>query len=141
MAAETPLEPNRWLLLIHQLPAKPAYFRVKVWRRMQALGAVTVKNAVWALPLGEQAQEDFEWVLKEILDGGGEGMICDARLVDGLSDDDVRGLFNEARSQDYGEVTKAARSLNDVLRDETESASQAELRSRALRLRTDLERG
>jgi len=30
-----------WLLLIHQLPAKPAYARVKVWRRLQALGAVT----------------------------------------------------------------------------------------------------
>ena len=39
-----------WLLLIHQLPAKPAYARVKVWRRLQALGAVTVKNAVYALP-------------------------------------------------------------------------------------------
>jgi hypothetical protein len=132
--------PDRWFLLIHQLPAKPAYFRVKIWRRLQALGAVTVKNSVYVLPVSEQAQEDFEWVLKEILDGGGEGVICDARVVDGLTDDDVRELFNQARSQDYAEVTKAARSLNDVLRDETESASQAELRSRALRLRTDLER-
>jgi hypothetical protein len=131
---------ERWLLLIHQLPAKPAYLRVKVWRRLQALGAVTVKNSVYVLPISEQAQEDFEWVLKEIQDGGGEGMICDARLVDGLSDDDVRGLFNQARSQDYAEVTKAARVLNDVLRDETESASRAELRSRTLRLRADLER-
>jgi hypothetical protein len=32
----------RWLLLIHQLPAKPAYTRVKVWRRLLALGAVAV---------------------------------------------------------------------------------------------------
>jgi hypothetical protein len=134
------VEPDRWLLLIHQLPAKPAYFRVKIWRRLQALGAVTVKNSVYVLPVSEQAQEDFEWVLKEILDGGGEGMICDARIVDGLSDDDVRGLFNQARSQDYAEVTKAVRSLNDILRGESESPSQAELRSRALRLRTDLER-
>ncbi|HET6608473.1 MAG TPA: Chromate resistance protein ChrB, partial [Rhodopila sp.] len=133
-------EPVRWLLLIHQLSAKPAYFRVKIWRRLQALGAVTVKNSVYVLPISEQAQEDFEWVLKEILDGGGEGMMCDARLVDGLTDDDVRGLFNAARSQDYAEVTKAARNLNDVLRDDTESASRAELRSRVLRLRGDLER-
>jgi hypothetical protein len=66
MATEATAEPDRWLLLIHQLPAKPAYFRVKVWRRLQALGAVTVKNAVYALPAGEQAQEDFEWLLKEI---------------------------------------------------------------------------
>ena len=35
-----------WLLLIHQLPAKPAYLRVKVWRRLQAIGATPLKNAV-----------------------------------------------------------------------------------------------
>ena len=28
---------DRWLLLIHQLPARPAYLRVKVWRRLQGL--------------------------------------------------------------------------------------------------------
>ena len=32
----------KWLFLLHQLPAKPAYARVKVWRRLQSLGAVTV---------------------------------------------------------------------------------------------------
>jgi len=52
-----------WLLLIHQLPAKPAYFRVKIWRRLQALGAIAVKNSVYALPAGERTQEDFAWLL------------------------------------------------------------------------------
>src|SRR5215218_7839423 len=83
---------ERWLLLVHQLPAKPGYPRVKVWRRLQALGAVAVKNAAYALPAGEQAQEDFEWLLREIGELGGEGMIWEARLVDGLSDKDVRAL-------------------------------------------------
>ena len=58
-----------WLLLIHQLPAKPAYLRVKVWRRLQGIGAVAVKNAVHALPMSEGTQEDFEWLLQEIVDG------------------------------------------------------------------------
>ena len=80
-----------WLLLIHQFPAKPAYQRVKIWRRLQALGAVAVKNAVYALPANEQSQEDFEWVLKEIVEGGGDALICEARMVDGLSDDQMRG--------------------------------------------------
>ncbi len=26
-----------WLLLIHQIPPKPNYFRVKIWRRLQRL--------------------------------------------------------------------------------------------------------
>lgn len=54
-----------WLLLIHQLPPKPSYLRVKVWRRLQALGAVAVKNSVYVLPNTEEAREDFEWVLRE----------------------------------------------------------------------------
>ena len=64
MGEPSPLQASsgRWLLLIHQLPAKPAYFRVKIWRRLQALGAIAVKNAVYALPASEQTQEDFEWL-------------------------------------------------------------------------------
>jgi hypothetical protein len=137
---EAPAGSDRWLLLIHQLPAKPAYFRVKIWRRLQALGTVTVKNSVYVLPATEQAQEDFEWLLKEILDGGGEGMICEARLLDGLTDEDIRNLFNEARSHDYAEVSKDAHALNAALENETALGPQAEVRSRVLRLRADLER-
>ena len=82
---------HSWLLLIHQLPAKPAYLRVKIWRRLQDLGAVAVKNAVHALPMNEETQEDFEWLLREIQEGGGEAFLCEARLIDGLSDEEVRG--------------------------------------------------
>jgi len=102
-------EPVNWLLLIHQLPAKPAYARVKLWRRLQALGAVAVKNAVYALPARPQAQEDFEWVLKEITEAGGEGMILEARLIDGMSDAEVRGMFNAAREADYRALAKELR--------------------------------
>ena len=90
-------EPANWLLLLHQLPAKPAYARVKLWRRLQALGAVAVKNAVYALPAGPQAQEDFEWALKEITAAGGEGMIVEARLIDGLSDEGCARCSTRAR--------------------------------------------
>src|SRR5262252_10834448 len=89
--------PQRWLLLLHQLPAKPSYIRVKIWRRLQGIGAVAVKNAVYALPAGDQAQEDFDWVLKEITEAGGEALICEARLIDGLTDDAVKAQFNAAR--------------------------------------------
>jgi hypothetical protein len=103
------VEPANWLLLIHQLPAKPAYARVKLWRRLQALGAAAVKNAVYALPVGAQAQEDFEWVLKEITEVGGEGMILEARLIDGMSDAEVRAMFNAAREADYRALAKELR--------------------------------
>jgi hypothetical protein len=104
-------KPVAWLLLIHQLPPKPAYLRVKIWRRLQGLGAISVKNSVYVLPAGEQALEDFQWLLREIEQGGGEGMICEASLVDGLSDQEVRGLFDAARDADYAEIAKDLRGL------------------------------
>ncbi|MCZ0733940.1 chromate resistance protein ChrB domain-containing protein [Phreatobacter sp. AB_2022a] len=107
------LEPvaAHWLLLIHQLPPKPAYFRVKIWRRLQGLGAVAVKSTVYALPANSDAQEDFEWLLREIVEGGGEAMLCEARLIDGLSDAQVRGLFDAARDADYAEIAEQARGI------------------------------
>src|SRR5947209_14315161 len=97
---------HSWLLLIHQIPAKPAYLRVKIWRRLQGIGAVAVKNAVHALPMGEGTQEDFEWLLREIVEGGGEAFLCETRLIDGLTDEQVQKLFDEARDADYETIAK-----------------------------------
>ena len=52
-----------WLL---ELPAHPSNARVKTWRRLQQLGAVPVKHAVYVLPNSMQALEDFEWLRSEI---------------------------------------------------------------------------
>jgi hypothetical protein len=126
--------PNPWLLLIHQLPPKPPYLRVKVWRRLQALGAVPVKNSVYVLPNTDEAREDFEWLLREVHKEGGDASLCEARLVDGLTDEAVRALFTGAREADYRslgtEVRKLAqealparaRTLSDEARAQVEAA-------------------
>jgi hypothetical protein len=102
---------GRWLLLFHQIPPKPDYFRVKVWRRLQRIGAVPVKNAVWVLPYSEQAVEDFRWLLREIEDSGGQGSVCRGDFVDGLGDRDVEALFHKARAADYAAIEREAKSL------------------------------
>src|ERR671935_3173518 len=107
---------HSWLLLIHQLPAKPAYLRVKIWRRLQGIGAVAVKNAVHALPMSEEAQEDFEWLLRENEGGGGEAFVCEARLIDGLSDQEIRTLFDRARDADYKDFVEGVRAVAKQLR-------------------------
>src|SRR5919202_445206 len=129
---------DRWLLLIHQLPAQPAYLRVKVWRRLQALGAVAIKNAVYALPEGERAREDLEWLLREIVSGGGEAFVCEARLVDGLTDREVRALFDRARDADYEDLARQARELAAGLGQEPPAERRAEVRSQLARLKARL---
>src|SRR3954465_8261736 len=102
---------QRWVLAPHSVPAKPAYARVKIWRRLHGIGAISIKNAVYVLPSGEQSQEDFEWLLKEVQEQGGEGLICEAKLVGGLSDQEIEELFRRARDADYEELAKEARAL------------------------------
>jgi hypothetical protein len=134
MTSETP-EGARWLLLIHQLPAKPAYARVKIWRRLKGLGAVTVKNSVYALPANAETQEDFAWLVKEIAELGGEAFVVEAHLVDGLGDGEVQALFDAARDEDYAEVAAAARELAGKRADGTD----AEFATQVARLRKQLD--
>ncbi len=110
-----PASEAKWLLLIHQIPPKPDYLRVKVWRRLQRLGAIAIKNSVYVLPRSEQAQEDFQWVLQEIAPQGGEASICEARFVQGLSDEQVEAMFRVARDADYAVVAEEARRAREDL--------------------------
>jgi hypothetical protein len=126
---------QRWLLLIHQLPPKPAYFRVKIWRRLQDMGAVAVKSTVYALPANAETQEDFEWLLKEIVEGGGEAMVCEARLIDGLSDAQTRAFFDNARDEDYEAIANEARALSAKAEAELTQDQRAEVQKQIRRLR------
>ena len=78
------------------------------------MGAVAIKNSVYVLPKNDETQEDFQWVLREIIEGGGEASLCEARFVEGLSDQQLEALFQAARSADYDEIAKEARRLAEL---------------------------
>jgi hypothetical protein len=105
-----------WLLLIHQIPPRPAYLRTKVGRRLAQLGAVAVKNSVYVLPASAQALEDFQWIRREVVEGGGDGVVVEARFLEGLTDHEVEGLFRRARDADYGEVADELRALGRTIK-------------------------
>jgi hypothetical protein len=131
---------ERWLLLIHQIPPKPDYFRVKIWRRLQRVGAIAVKNSVYVLPKSEQTQEDFQWLLREIVEGKGEASICEASFVDGLSNEQIERQFQTARDADYGQIVDDARKVAGMFppRRALDDAVRAELEGEAAKLRRKL---
>jgi hypothetical protein len=114
-----------WLLLIHQLPSRPAYLRVKVWRRLQGLGAIALKNSVYVLPALDHTREDFGWVLREIEREGGEGVVCGAHLLDGMADQQVRALFDAARDAEYTSILKDLRKLGSAAKRSAKRSSAA----------------
>ena len=100
-----------WLLLVHQLPSRPAYLRVKIWRRLRDIGAVALKNSIYALPRMERTGKDFQRLLREIEQGGGEGVLCEAGFVAGLRNDQAQNLFNSARAADYHALAAGLRAI------------------------------
>jgi hypothetical protein len=124
-----------WVLLIHQIPPKPDYLRVKIGRRLQRVGAVAVKNSVYVLPDGDQSVEDFQWIRREIVDGGGDASVCRAAFIDGLTDDQLRDAFRLARDADYEEIASAARALQSTARARTREPGPARGEDELTRLR------
>jgi hypothetical protein len=118
------LDHARWLLLIHQIPPTPNYFRVKIGRRLQRVGAIALKNSVYILPHREATLEDFQWIRREITTDGGEATICEARLIDGLADDQLEAQFNHARDTDYNQLADEARRLLSASAYEMEAEKQ-----------------
>jgi len=84
---------------------------VKIGRRLARIGAVALKNSVYVLPATENALEDFQWVRREIVAGGGEATVAEAELVDGLSDQEVEAKFRKASDEAYDEIVQEAREL------------------------------
>jgi hypothetical protein len=104
---------RRWLLFVHQLPTSPSNLRVKTWRRMQQLGALALKQAVYVLPDSPTAREDFEWLKTEIEGAGGEASVFTAASVDAWSDDALTEQFRRDRQAAY---TALAEELEDHVR-------------------------
>jgi hypothetical protein len=112
-ASQASASAHRWLLFVHQLPAHPSNLRVRTWRRLQQVGALAVKQALYALLDSPAAREDFEWLKAEIEAGGGQASVFVADTVDTWSNDALVEEFRRSREEAY---TALAREAEQVLR-------------------------
>jgi len=105
------MPPGAWLLLIYQLPSRHSPVRVKVWRRLQRIGAVLLKNSAWAMPESDEAREDLEWLKAEIVAGGGEAMVLVGHAPHQATQDEIVAAFQDARAKDLEALRKDASTL------------------------------
>lgn len=106
---------SRWLILVHQLPAHPSNLRVRVWRRLQQVGAVVLRNSLYVLPADDEAREDFNWVREEIQASGGQVSVLEAAAVDGVTDTELIQQFRNQRTADYETLAAEIRKAGGVL--------------------------
>jgi hypothetical protein len=108
-----------WILLIHQLPPKPTNLRVRIWRKLQKLGAVAIKNSVYVLPATEKAHEHFQWLKQEIESAGGEAAVFRAGSVEGATDNEIIAAFRNARNEEYAAISAALDGLTGAIREQS----------------------
>ena len=107
------------MLLVHQLPPRPTNLRVRIWRKLQKLGAVAIKNSVYILPASDKTHEDFQWLKQEIESAGGEASVFRADSVDGATDKEIIAAFCNARDGEFGEITAELDGLAGTVREHT----------------------
>jgi hypothetical protein len=66
-------------------------------------------------------------------------MICEAALVEGLSDHEMQGLFDQARDEDYAKIAAEAREIATRRSEDMTDRELAETASQVARLRKQLD--
>ena len=108
-----------WILLIHQLPPKPTNLRVRIWRKLQKVGAVAIKNSVYVLPATDETYEHFQWLKQEIESAGGEASVFRADSVEGTTDDEIIAAFRKARDEEFAAVSAQLDGLTGAIREQS----------------------
>ena len=109
---------HQWVLLIHQLPPRPTNLRVRIWRQLQKLGAVAIKNSVYVLPANDKTYEDFQWLKQEIESAGGEAAVFRGSAVEGTTDQQIIEAFQKIRDQEFAAVTAELEGLSGAVHEQ-----------------------
>jgi len=105
------MEKLTWLLLLYGLPAKGNTARVSLWRKLKKYGAIQLKTSAYVLPDQPEHYERFQWLATEIKDSGGEATLIRVAQIEGVADQQIIQMFNQARAADYKEVSQACQAL------------------------------
>jgi hypothetical protein len=107
---DTPSLPP-WLVLLYQVPTRSSSVRVRIWRRLQQIGAVQIRQSAYVLPNRDQPREDLQWLAAEIAGLGGQATVLTATAADAGGHDDIVAAFRHARGQDVQSLLGRGRRL------------------------------
>ena len=96
---------HRWSLLIYRIPTQPSRLRLQVWRRLQALGARYLQDAVCVLPTRDDLRKELCDVANSIRDMGGTAHVFESASVL-VSDQEIIDGFRELADERYEVILK-----------------------------------
>jgi hypothetical protein len=113
---------------VYKIPREPTAGRVYAWRKLKALGAVSLQDAVWVLPATSRTQEQFQWLAAEITELGGDITLWEAERLDGREGEGLVRKFSDPVDAAYRRILTAlkrkARNLAELSKRYQEARSR-----------------
>ena len=119
--------PKAWLLLLYGLPTKHSAERISLWRKLRKFGALQLKTSAYVLPDEPVHFERFQWLAKQVSDDGGGATLIRVAEIEGLSNQQIARMFNEARARDYADLGRAATTFIKKKKGKRKDSSNDEL--------------
>lgn len=97
------MDQYEWIAISYTLPREPSRTRVSIWRKLKKIGAVSIQQSMWILPLSDVNCSLLGEVKKEVQQNGGEAIVLTFCAVDDGKETIVE-KFNAARDEEYTEL-------------------------------------
>jgi len=119
---------TNWLLLHYKLPSKPSALRVYIWRKLKRLGAILLHDSIWVVPENERTSEQYQWLMAEIREMGGNAYYWKAVSILEEHDREVIEKFNRQVEDIYSklliEIDNSEADLQEISQQYQQAASQ-----------------
>lgn len=114
---KTTISSSKWLLLLYQIPTKSETERVRIWRALQKMGSVSVKNSVTAVPDTSFFKNALLEIATDITSIGGEAIVTEGNFIFGLDPNSLLRTYGAQLDVEY-------KNLSIEIREATKEISQ-----------------
>jgi len=116
----------KWLVFSYSLPAKiNTAARVRIWRKLRKMGAVSHKSGTYILPSTEDCLESIRSLSAEVIHEQGEALVMKVDGFDNIPDSSIVELFQKERATDYQEIVTILAQLEMKLHDAQDNGKQS----------------
>lgn len=106
-----------WLAFSYSLPSqRGSTARVGIWRRLQQLGTLNLKNGLYVLPEGDDHLEAFQWLAQQVQEAKGEATIMRVDRFEGMTDAQLIDLFGANCRTKYEQLDRKLDSVHKRFR-------------------------
>jgi hypothetical protein len=103
------------------MPSKPERNRIRIYRRLQKEGTLSLKDGVHILPFNDDRYEFFQWLSQEIKTLGGEMQFVSIEKIEMIENSEVIALFQIQAETSYGTVEEKIKTFHIDLNQEYET--------------------